>query len=448
MASAIDAIRDAILNDAAGEEIAALPIPESMRAVTTHRDDAEAQMAKPAPERDPRETLHLDTVPVPEPAAGEALVAVMAAAVNHNTVWAATFEPVSTFAFLERFGRAGPLGKRHDLPYHIQGSDAAGVVLRVGEGVTRWSPGDWVVINPMFMPLEQPQGHDDGMRDPEQRVYGYETNFGSFASICLVRANQLMRKPAHLTWEEAASMPLVSTTVYRMLVGRNGAEMKQGDVVLIWGAATGIGGFATQYVLNGGGIPVCVVSSPARVAALRQMGVERIIDRNAEGFEFWKDGQQDARAIRGFGRRIRDLTDGEDPDIVFEHPGRATFGASVYVAKTAGKIVTCAATSGFLNEFDNRFLWISLKRIIGSHLGNYAEGWAANRLAALGMIQPMLSATYPLEAAAEAVGQLHANAHTGKVALRVLAPEEGLGVSDPAKRERIGPQLARFRPPA
>ena len=93
---------------------------------------------------------------------------------------------------------------------------------------------------------------------------------------------------------------------------------------------------------------------------------------------------QDPREWRRFGARIRELTGGDDPDIVFEHPGRETFGASVFVARKGGTIVTCASTSGFLHEYDNRYLWMSLKRIIGSHFANYREAWEANRLIAQG----------------------------------------------------------------
>jgi len=371
----------------------------------------------------------------------------MAAAVNYNTVWASIFEPVPTFGMIERLAKTqGSRGKKHDLPYHIQGSDGSGVVLRVGEGVTRWKPGDRVNIHTMYHPMEDPQGHDDGMKDPEQRVYAYETNFGTFADVALVQANQLLAKPEHLTWEEAASLALVNTTVYRMLVGNHGAQMRQGDVVLVWGAATGVGGFATQYVLNGGGIPVCVVSGAERVEAVRKMGAELVIDRKAEGFEFWKDGKQDFGTIRAFGKRIRDLTGGYDPDIVVEHPGRATFGASVYVAAKGGKIVTVASTTGYTHEFDNRFLWINLKQIIGSHLGNYDEAYRANRLVHQGMIQPMLSEVFPFEQAGEAVAKMRENQHSGKLGILSLSPKTGLGVKDETKRAKLDPKMARFRP--
>jgi crotonyl-CoA reductase len=96
-----------------------------------------------------------------------------------------------------------------------------------------------------------------------------------------------MPKPTHLTWEESAVNALCNSTSYRMLVGQHGARMKQGDSVLIWGATGGIGGYAVQYVLNGGGTPIGVVSSPERAELLNSMGCEAVIDRRAEGYEFW-----------------------------------------------------------------------------------------------------------------------------------------------------------------
>ena len=171
----------------------------------------------------------------------------MASAINYNTVWTSIFEPVSTFGFLERYGRISPLAKRHDLPYHVVGSDLAGVVLRTGPGVNAWKPGDEVVAHCLSVELESPDGHNDTMLDPEQRIWGFETNFGGLAELALVKSNQLMPKPAHLTWEEAACPGLVNSTAYRQLVSRNGADMKQGDIVLIWGASGGLGSYATQY---------------------------------------------------------------------------------------------------------------------------------------------------------------------------------------------------------
>ena len=148
------------------------------------------------------------------------------------------------------------------------------------------------------------------------------------------------------------------------------------------------------------------------------------------------DGTQDPREWRRLGARIRELTGGDDPDIVFEHPGRETFGASVFVARRGGTIVTCASTSGFLHEYDNRYLWMNLKRIIGSHFANYREAWEANRLIAKGLVHPTLSKTYPLGETGQAAYEVHRNLHQGKVGVLCLSPKEGLGVRDCEFRER------------
>jgi len=440
-------IRAAVLSGtASSEDYAHLPLPDSYRAVTVHADEVGMFEGQSTRDKDPRKSLHLDDVPLPELGPGEALVAVMASAINYNTVWTSIFEPVPTFAFLRKYGRLSELTKRHDLPYHIIGSDLAGVVLRTGAGVNKWKPGDEVVAHCQSVELEDSAGHNDTMMDPEQRIWGFETNFGGLAEIALVKTNQLMPKPDHLTWEEAASPGLVNSTAYRQLVSRNGAGMKQGDVVLIWGASGGLGSYATQYALNGGAIPVCVVSSPQKAEICRSMGAELIIDRNAEGYKFWSDPTtQDPKEWQRFGARIRELTGGEDPDIVFEHPGRETFGASVYVARRGGTIVTCASTSGFQHEYDNRYLWMNLKRIIGSHFANYREAWEANRLIQKGRIHPTLSRSYALEDAGQAAFDVHRNLHQGKVGVLCLAPGEGLGVRDNALRDRHRSEIDRFR---
>jgi crotonyl-CoA reductase len=351
-----------------------------------------------------------------------------------------------TFGFLQRYGRTSPLAKRHDLPYHIVGSDLAGVVVRTGDGVQAWKPGDEVVAHCLSVELEHPDGHNDTMLDPEQRIWGFETNFGGLAELALVKTNQLMPKPAHLSWEEAACPGLVNSTAYRQLVSRNGAGMKQGDIVLIWGASGGLGSYATQMAINGGATPVCVVSSPEKAEICGKMGAELIIDRVAEGYKFWRnEREQDPREWRRFGARIRELTGGDDPDIVFEHPGRETFGASVFVARRGGTIVTCASTSGFTHVYDNRYLWMHLKKIIGSHFANYREAWEANRLIARGKIHPTLSRVYPLAETGSAANDVHRNVHQGKVGVLCLAPEEGLGIRDWAMRERYVDAINRFR---
>jgi crotonyl-CoA reductase len=377
-------------------------------------------------------------VATPELAPDEAYVAVMASSINFNTVWTSIFEPLPTFLFLDRLGKESTWGARHALPYHVVGSDAAGVVLRTGSAVRNWKPGDRVTVHCNHVDDQDPSAHDDAMLAANQRIWGFESNFGGLADLTVVKANQLMPKPAHLSWEEAAVSALCNSTSYRMLCSPNAVQMRQGDTVLVWGATGGLGGYACQYVLNGGGTPVGVVSSADKVALLNELGVEAVIDRKAAGYRFWSDEHtQDEKEWRRLGKDIRDLV-GRDPEIVFEHPGRQTFGASVFVAARGGTIVTCAATSGYMLEYDNRHLWMKLKRIVSSHFANYREASEANRMIAEGRVQPCLSAVFPLTEVGEAALQVHHNRHEGKIGVLCLAPEEGQGVDDPEFRAKVG----------
>ncbi len=440
-------IRDAILSgDRSQETYEGLTVPKSFRAVVVRKDEMDMFKDRPSRDKDPRESLHLDEVPLPELAPGEALIAVMASSVNYNTVWTSIFEPVPTFGFLERYAKLSPWAARHNLPYHIVGSDLAGVVLRTGPGVNLWKPGQECVAHCLSVELEHHDGHNDTMLDPEQRIWGFETNFGGLAELAIVKANQLMPKPAHLSWEEAACPGLVNSTAYRQLISKNGAAMKLGDRVLIWGASGGLGSYATQMCLAGGGQPICVVSSPDKADICKKMGAELVIDRKAEGFKFWKDeNTQDPKEWRRLGQAIRELTGGSDIDIVFEHPGRETFGASVFVTRKGGTIVTCASTSGYMHEYDNRYLWMNLKRIISSHFANYREAWEANSLIKRGLIHPTLSKTYAMEDVGQAAYDVHRNLHQGKVGVLCLAPQEGLGVTDPVMRGTHITEINRFR---
>ena len=431
-------ILEAISSGAGGDDIAALPVPESYRAAYIRRQDVAMFEGMESGDKDPRQSLQIGEVPTPELAPNEAYVAVMASSINFNTVWTSIFEPLPTFGFLDRLARESYWGARHALDHHVVGSDGSGVVLQVGSAVRNFKPGDHVTMHCNYLDDQDPSAHNDSMMAANQRIWGFETNFGGLADLTVVKANQLMPKPAHLTWEEAAVNALCGSTSYRMLVSDNASAMKQGDNVLIWGATGGLGGYAVQLVLNGGGTPIGVVSSPEKADLLRKMGCEAVIDRRAEDYQFWSDANtQDELEWRRFGKRIRELV-GEDPDIVFEHPGRQTMGASVFVAKRGGTIVTCAATSGYMIEYDNRHLWMKLKKIVSSHFANYAEAWEMNRLIDKGAIMPIMSHVYSLDDVGLAAYKVHKNQHEGKLAVLCLSPEEGLGVTDPEKRERIG----------
>ncbi len=435
-----DSLAKAVIAGASGDVLEQEPVPERYVAAHLRVEDVGVfdGMAQGA-DKDVRRTLRVGEVPMPELAPDEVLVAVMASSVNYNTVWSATFEPLPTFDFLKRYARGGGWAARHDQPYHVLGSDAAGVVVRTGSGVRRWKAGDHVVVSCTHVDDQEPATHSDGMLGAEQRIWGFETNFGGLAHYTVARASQLLPKAAHLTWEEAASVPLCAGTSYRMLVGEHGARMKQGDIVLIWGATGGLGAFAVQLVKNGGGIPVGVVSSEAKAEVLRRLGCDVVINRAELGAE--GDGRPDPAQAIDLGKRIgriirREL--GEDPHIAFDFIGQATFATSVFLVRRGGTVVTCGSSTGYQHTYDNRYLWMNLKRIVGSHSANFQEAWECNRLVQQGRLMPALSETHTLADAAEASRRVQLNRHIGKVGVLCLAPEPGLGVTDPATRARLG----------
>ncbi|MFI8933697.1 crotonyl-CoA carboxylase/reductase [Streptomyces sp. NPDC053474] len=435
----MDALTEALQAGAPTREWEGLAPPSAYLAAHLRAEDMDR--FAPGEERDVRTTLHVDTVPMPALAPDEVLVAVMASSINYNTVWSATFEPVPTFSFLRRLGRQGGFASRHDQPYHVVGSDAAGVVVRAGEGVRRWAAGDHVVVSCVQVDDQEPATHADGMLGAEQRIWGYETNFGGLAHYAVVRASQLLSKPAHLTWEEAASVLLTAATSYRMLVSDKGARIKQGDIVLIWGAAGGLGGYALQMVKNAGGIAVGVVGSERKAEALRRLGCDVVINRAELGLDAGPDRtpEQTIELGKRLGRAVRDAL-GEDPHVVFDYVGKATFGLSVFVVRRGGTVVTCGSSTGYDHHFDNRYLWMNLKRVVGSHAANLQEQWECNRLFRLGRLAPVLSDVYPLEKVGEAAALVQRNEHLGKVGVLCLAPEPGRGVTDPERRLALDPE--------
>ena len=431
-------ILDAVVAGASADVLAGLEMPKTTRAAYVQRSDQGMFEGMASNDKDPRQSLKVGEVELPELAPDEAYVAIMASSINFNTVWTSIFEPLPTFGFLDRLAKESAWGARHATDKHVVGSDGAGVVLKTGSAVRNWKVGDAVTLHCNYVDDQDPSAHDDSMLAANQRIWGFETNFGGLADIAVVKANQLMPKPAHLSWEEAAINALCNSTAYRMLVSRNGAPLTQGDKVLIWGASGGIGSYAVQHAINSGATPVAVVSSAEKVELMHALGVEHVIDRREKGYQFWADEHtQDESEWRRLGKDIRSLV-GDDVDVVFEHPGRQTMGASVFVTKRAGTIVTCAATSGYMIEYDNRHLWMKLKTIKGSHFANYRESWDANQAICDGRVVPPLSAVFTLDQVGDAAYQVHHNLHEGKIGVLCLAPEEGMGITNHELRAKVG----------
>jgi crotonyl-CoA carboxylase/reductase len=370
-------------------------------------------------EGEPLDAFQLEEIGTPEPGAFEVTVRVMAAGVNFNNVWAALGQPVSVF------------NSHPEFDHHIGGSDASGIVWKVGEGVTRWKPGDEVVVHCNQASYEDPEVHGlDPLAAPSQQIWGYETTWGSFAQFCKVQAQQLLPKPQALTWEEAASYGLTYFTAYRMLVTQ--CELQAGHRVLIWGAAGGLGVFALQLCKLAGADAVGVVSSAEKGELVEQLGGKASIDRNEYAGMMRKGGEsadEERARVKEMKRFTRALAEklGDRPDIVFEHVGAATFPTSVFCVKPFGQIVICAGTSGYNLDFDVRHLWMRQKRIIGSHFANAYECMKANELIEAGKIRPVLWRTLGFDGVAEAHQLMRDNKHLGKIAILVGAEAEGQG---------------------
>ncbi len=424
-------VLDPVIADVGAEEIIAAELPTTYKAAFVEKEDAIRLMGKPRP--DVRETLKVGEVPTPELAPDEVVIAVMAAAMNYNTVWSARFEPIPGFVFLNQLGQTGGWNERHDRDYHVLGSDASGIVVRTGSAVDRWKPGDRVVVFPGWGRAEYAVGYEDLVTSSENRAWGFETNFGSLAHLAIARSSQLMPKPTHLTWEEAASNTLCAMTAYRMLVGVHGAQIKQGDICFVWGAAGGLGSYAVQLIRNAGAIAIGVVNSESKQRLLEALECDLIIRRDQLDFE-GRDQRQSAKVFR----EIIRAEYGEDPHMVFEHVGAETIWASVYLVRPGGKVVTCGSSTGYEHTYDNRYLWMRAKKILGSHGANLQEAFETNRLIQLGKLQPALSRVTRLDDVAETAHELDANRHMGKVGVLCMAPEEGLGVEDQELREKIG----------
>ncbi len=371
---------------------------------------------------DPDKSMLVEVVDVPTIDSNEVLVLVMAAGVNYNGVWAGLGVPISPFDI-------------HNSDYHIAGSDAAGIVWAVGDKVTRWQVGDEVVVH-----CNQDNGDDeecnggDPMFSTSQRIWGYETPDGSFAQFTRVQAQQLMQRPAHLTWEESACYTLTLATAYRMLFGHHPHELKPGQNVLVWGASGGLGSFAIQLINTAGGNAIGVISNEGKREFVMGLGAKGVINRkefdcwgqlptvNSDAYKAWFG------EVRKFGKAIWDITGkGVNVDMVFEHPGEATFPVSTFVCKKGGMVVICAGTSGYNLTMDARYVWMNQKRIQGSHFAHLKQASAANRLMIERRIDPCMSEVFPWdEIPAAHLKMLHNEHRPGNMAVLVQAPKTGL----------------------
>jgi crotonyl-CoA carboxylase/reductase len=382
---------------------------------------------------EPTDAFKLEEVPVPALGPRDVLVYVMAAGVNYNNVWAAMGIPIDVIKTRQK------KGEKED--FHIGGSDASGIVYAVGADVTNVKIGDEVVLHCGMWNHEDPHvaAGKDPMFAPTQIIWGYESNWGSFAQFTRVQDHQCLPKPPHLTWEQAAAYMLVGATAYRMLHGWPPNVVGPGDPVLIWGGAGGLGCMAIQIVKAAGGRAVAVVSGEDKVEYCKRLGAVGAIDRrkfnhwgtlprwsNELDYGLWLKG------ARAFGQAFWEaLGEKKSPVIVFEHPGETTLPTSGMMCETGGMIVICAGTTGYNATLDLRYHWMRQKRLQGSHFANDDQCKGINDLVMDGKVDPCLARTFPFDGTAECHQLMRENKHpNGNMAILVNAPREGLKTVD------------------
>jgi len=379
-----------------------------------------AQVIRPERFGEPVKAFRVEKVETPaDLKPREALVLVMAAGINYNNVWAARGVPVNVIKAREREGDT--------TGFHIGGSDASGIVYKIGSAVTNIKVGDEVVIHCGMWDEDSPfvKAGNDPMFDPSFKIWGYESNWGSFAQFTKVQAHQCLPKAPHLTWEEAAAPTLVGATAYRMLRAWPPHTVESGDVVLVWGGSGGLGSMAIQIAREFGAIPVAVVSSEDKFDFCLKLGAKGSVNRKEfdhwgmlphwtdnEGFAKWSQG------VRAFGAKFWEvLGERRSPRIVFEHPGEDTIPTSIFMCDTGGMVVICAGTTGYNAVVDLRYLWMRQKRLQGSHFANDEQAGAFNQLVVDGKIDPCLGETYSFND----IGKCHQLMYEGKQPLGVMA---------------------------
>ena len=389
-----------------------------------------AQLIRPERFGEPETAFQVEQIDVPEVGPRDVLVYVMAAGVNYNNVWAALGIPIDVIATRQR--------KNPDEPsFHIGGSDASGVVWKVGSDVTNVKVGDEVVVHCGMWEPDDPHvvAGKDPMFAPSEIIWGYESNWGSFAQFTKVQDHQCLPKPAHLSWEQAAAYMLVGATAYRMLHGWPPNVVNEGDPVLVWGGAGGLGSMAIQIVRAAGGRPVAVVGDDSKADWCRRLGAVGVINRKQFDhwgmLPHWQDEEAYGAWLKGakkFGKAFWEaLGERRSPTIVFEHPGEATIPTSCFMVETGGMVVICAGTTGYNATVDLRYHWMRQKRLQGSHFANDEQAAGINQLVIEEKVDPCLARTFEFAETGACHQLMRRNQHpSGNMSILVNAKRPGL----------------------
>ena len=380
---------------------------------------------------EPKVAWKREIVSTPEIGELDVLIYVMATGINYNNVWAGLGRPVDVIAERQKKGEIED--------FHAGGSDCSGIVWAIGEKVSNVKVGDEVVVHSGWWEPNDPWvlSGSDPMLAESTRIWGYQTNYGSYCQFARAQSHQCQKKPKHLTWEESGCYLLCASTAYRMLMGWDPHTVKKDDLVLVWGAAGGLGSMALQIVAAQGARAIAVISDEEKRQFCLDKGALGVINRN--DFSHWgvmpdtnsKEWGQWFKGAREFGKAFWEAAGvKESPKIVLEHPGESTLPTSNFLCATGGMVVICAGSTGYNATLDLRFHWMRQKRFQGSHLSNDEQAHAVNQLVVEGKVDPCMSEVYTFDEIGHAHQLMFDNKHPyGNMAALVNAKDRGQGAS-------------------
>lgn len=329
----------------------------------------------------------LQTIDLPDPVAGpgQVVVGVQAIGMNHVDLWV----------------RRGMAHLKLDYPF-LLGADVAGRIVALGPGVTGWSVGDNVVVNPVWS-CDACAFCIRGERAlcKNFRLMG-EDRPGGYAEKMAVPVTQLVRRPSSLAAAEAAAVPVTFMTAWQMLTRK--APVKPGDNVVVIAAGSGVGVAAVQIAKLHGANVIASASSENKRAQLREIGADQVFDHRQPGWA----------------KLVREYTGGVGADVIFEHVGAAVFPEIIFAARRGGKIVTCGATSGPEVKLDLRQIFFRQIELLGSTMGRTSDLAAVLDHVAAGRLRPVVDRTMPLWQAIEAHKLLEASEIFGKLVLTIV----------------------------
>ncbi|MFN0122212.1 MAG: zinc-binding dehydrogenase [Blastocatellia bacterium] len=323
------------------------------------------------------EKLLLEDIADPAPGAGEAVVRLKAAALNHRDRWIR----VGLYAGIK-------------LPI-ILGSDGAGVVHAVGEGVDSALAGQEVIINPSL-----DWGTDEAAQGKNYRILGLPED-GTYAEYIKIPAANVVAKPAHLSWEEAAAIPLAGLTAYRAVATR--AQVKAGETVLVTGIGGGVATFAMQFCKALGARVLVTSGSDDKLARARELGADGGVNYKSETWT----------------KEIMGMTGGNGPDAVIDSAGGTSLEDAVKIVRAAGRVVFFGATTGLAHNRDLRRIFLKQLNILGSTLGSDREFAAMVKLYNDHQLKPVVDQVFPLADAAGAHQRMEEAGQLGKIVLSI-----------------------------